>query len=57
MKRLRGKTDVENAFERLDTLTKEENLMTVARILEATHGVNADAKVTKRGTLIVPVSL
>jgi hypothetical protein len=40
MKRLMGKTDVEDAFERLDTLTKEENLMTAARTFEATHHVN-----------------
>ena len=44
MKRLMGKADVENAFQRLDTLTKEENLMAAARTLEATHHV--DNKVT-----------
>ena len=44
MKRLMGKTDVENAFQRLDILTKEENLMTAARTFEATHHV--DNKVT-----------
>ena len=35
---------MEDAFERLDTLTKEENLMTAARTFEATHHV--DNKVT-----------
>jgi len=44
MKRLTGNTDVENAFQRLDTLTKEENLMTAARTFEATNHV--DNKVT-----------
>jgi hypothetical protein len=44
MKRLMGKTDVENAFERLDTLTKEENLMAAARTFEATHDVNVNVK-------------
>ena len=44
MKRLMGKTDVENAFQRLDTLTKVENLMTAARTFEATH--HFDKKVT-----------
>ena len=39
-----GKTDVENALQRLDTLTKEENLMTAARTFEVTHHV--DNKVT-----------
>ena len=44
MKRLMGKTDVEDALQRLDMLTQEENLTTVARIFEATHHV--DTKVT-----------
>jgi hypothetical protein len=44
IKRLAGKTPVEDAFQRLDLLTKEENLMAVARNLEITHGV--DDKVT-----------
>ena len=39
MKRLMGKTDVEKAIQGLDTLTKEENLMTAARTFEATHHV------------------
>ena len=71
MKRLLGKTDVENAIQRLDNLTKEENLMTVARTFEATHQVDHNVtvikedlqqvddnvKVAKRGMLIVLVSL
>lgn len=35
-----GKTDVEDALLRLDSLTKEESLMAVARNLEATHRVD-----------------
>ena len=35
-----GRTDVEDALLRLDTLTKEENLMTAARNLEVTHHVD-----------------
>ena len=50
MKRLMGKTDVENAFERLDTLTKEENLMTAARTFEVTHDVNVNVKATQELT-------
>jgi transcriptional regulator NrdR family protein len=51
MKRLMGKTEVEDALERLDMLTKEENLMAVARTFEATHDINeltqhVDTKVT-----------
>ena len=45
-----GKTDVENAFQRLDALTKEENLMTAARTLEATHDVNVNVKATREVT-------
>ncbi len=37
MKRLSGKTEVEDALQRLDKLTQEENLMTVARTFEARH--------------------
>jgi hypothetical protein len=39
MKRLAGRTDVEDALQRLDTLTKEESLMTATRNLEVTHNV------------------
>jgi len=35
-----GKTDVEDALLRLDTLTKEESLMMVLRNLEVTHHVD-----------------
>jgi len=44
MKRIVGRTDVEDALARLDMLTKEENLMTAARNLEVIHRV--DDKVT-----------
>jgi hypothetical protein len=46
LKRIMGKTDVENAFQILDTLTKEENLMTAARTFEATHDIKTDVKAT-----------
>lgn len=36
LKRLAGKTGVEDALARLDTLTKEEGLLAMARSLEAT---------------------
>jgi hypothetical protein len=39
MKRLAGRTDVVDALQRLDTLTKEESLMTATRNLEVTHNV------------------
>jgi environmental stress-induced protein Ves len=42
-----GKTDVERAFQRLDTLTKEENLMMAARTFEVTHDVDVNVKATQ----------
>ena len=42
LKRIVGKTDVEDAIQRLDVLTKEENLMTAARNLEVTHHVDVN---------------
>jgi hypothetical protein len=50
LKRLIGRTDVEDALLRLDSLTKEESLMAVAKNLEVTHHVkilaeNIDDKV------------
>jgi hypothetical protein len=50
MKRLVGKKDVEDALERLDMLTKEENLMTAASNLEFTHHVHANVKATQEVT-------
>lgn len=40
VKWLVGRTDVEPALRRLDTLTREEGLMTLARNLEVTHNVD-----------------
>jgi len=39
LKRLMGKTNVEDALLRLDLLTKEESLMVAARNLEVTHTI------------------
>ena len=50
MKRIAGRTDVEDALERLDMLTKEENLMTAARNLEVTHRVDVNVKETNELT-------
>jgi len=47
MKRITGRTDVEDALERLDVLTKEENLMTAARNLEVTHRVDVNVMATQ----------
>ena len=50
MKRLLGKAEVEDALERLDMLTQEENLMTAARTFEATHDINVNVKTTQKLT-------
>ena len=50
MKRLAGRTDLKDALERLDVLTKEENLMTAARNLEVTHRVDVNVTATQELT-------
>ncbi|KAH9041903.1 hypothetical protein EDB83DRAFT_2228114 [Lactarius deliciosus] len=45
LKKLVGKTDIEDALRRLDKLTQEEVRMATAQLLKITHGV--DYKVTK----------
>ncbi len=47
LKRLVGRTEVEDAVLRLDMLTKEENLMVAARNLEVTHRVDGNVEATK----------
>jgi len=47
MRRIAGRTDVEDALERLDMLTKEENLMTATRNLEVTHRVDVNVMATQ----------
>lgn len=44
MKRLGGKTDVEDALQRLDKLTQEETLTTAAKTLEVTHSIKESAQ-------------
>ena len=39
MKRLGGKTDVEDALQRLDKLTQEETRTILAKNLEVTHNI------------------
>ena len=50
MKRIAGRTDVEDGLQRLDVLTKEENLMTAVRNLEITHRVDANVMTTQELT-------
>jgi methyl coenzyme M reductase subunit D len=44
MKRLIGRTDMEDALKRLDKLTREEARMAVAQNLKATHTVDERVK-------------
>ena len=50
MKRLIGKTEVEDGLEDLDMLTKEENLMTAARTLGIASDIHRDTNVIKGDT-------
>jgi hypothetical protein len=47
LKKLVGRKEVEDAVLRLDTLTKEENIMIAARNLEVTHRVDGNVEATK----------
>ena len=47
LKRIAGRTDVEDAVLQLDMLTKEESLMVAARNLEVTHRVDGNVEATK----------
>lgn len=40
MKRLTGRTDLEDALKRLDALTNEEARMAIAEVLKSTHAIN-----------------
>ena len=47
LKRLVGRTEVEDTLERLDTLTKEETLMAVTKNLEVSHHIDGNVKAVK----------
>jgi L-lysine 2,3-aminomutase len=47
LNRLMGRTEVEDALQRLDMLTKEETGMTVAKNLALGHVVNDNVKVVE----------
>jgi hypothetical protein len=50
MKRLIGRTDVEDALKRLDKLTDEEARMATAQVLRVTHTVAEDVDQVKRSS-------
>ena len=45
LKKLAGKSDLEDALKKLDRLTQEEARMALAELLKVTHGVRGDVKV------------
>jgi len=47
LKKLAGRTNVEDAVLQLDILTKDESLMVVVRNLEVTHRVDGNVEATK----------
>jgi hypothetical protein len=50
MKRLAGKTEIENALQRLDGLTQEETRIVVARHFGFTYGLDNKVDVLQKGT-------
>ena len=51
MKKLVGRSDIEDALRRLDKLTQEESRMAAAEGLRATHGVSEGMKVAINAVL------
>lgn len=47
LNRLMGRKNIEDALSRLDSLTKEESLMTMAKNLEVTHRIDSGVKENK----------
>ena len=50
LKKLLGKTEIEDALKRLDKLTQEEARMATAQLLKVTHGVSDMVKLVRDGT-------
>ena len=53
LKKLAGKTDLEDAVKRLDNLTQEEARMALAEVLKITHKVHDGVNVVIEGMLRV----
>jgi len=50
LKKLLGKSDIEGALRRLDTLTQEEARMAIAEVLKVTHIMDDKMRVLIDGT-------
>jgi predicted metal-dependent TIM-barrel fold hydrolase len=53
MKKLIGRSDIEDALRRFEKLTQEESRMAVAQGLKATHGVGNDVRDVGDGVKVV----
>jgi len=49
LKKLAGRTDIEDALKRLDQLTQEEARMAIAQVLRLAHGVDSKVKIIIEG--------
>ena len=49
LKKLAGRTDIEDALKRLDQLTQEEVRMAIAQVLKLTHGIDSKVKIVIEG--------
>lgn len=49
LKKLAGRTDIEDALRKLDQLTQEEARMAIAQVLKLTHGVDSKMKIVIEG--------
>ena len=47
-KRLRGRTDVDEAFKRIDSLTKDETILAVAKRLEVSFAIDGSIEGLKK---------
>ena len=52
MKKLLGKSDIEDALKRLDTLTQEEARMAIAEVLKVTHIMDDKMRILVDGAQI-----
>jgi hypothetical protein len=48
LKKLVGRTDIEDGLKRLDSLTKEEARMAIAQLLKVTHDIADDMDQMRR---------
>ena len=57
LKRLIGRTDLEDALKRLDKLTQEEARMATAEVLRTTHAIDVGVTAVREQVLVVDDSV